>query len=177
LSHMVETLVHGEGRAAVVVPHGVLFRGGAEGKIRRQLVEENLLAGVVGLPANLFFGTGIPAAIVVFDKGKKDQGVFFVDASREFGDGKKQNKLRAEDIGKIVATWRARVDVEKYAKLASLADMEANDFNLNIPLYVDTFEEEEPIDVAAVQREIVEIEGELVKVRGELAVALKELGL
>jgi type I restriction enzyme M protein len=155
----------------------VLFRGGAEGKIRRQLVEENLLAGVVGLPANLFFGTGIPAAIVVFDKGKKDQGVFFIDASREFDDGKKQNKLRDEDIDKIVATWRARVDLEKYAKLVSLEVMEANDYNLNIPLYVDTFEEEEPIDVAAVQQEIVEIEAELGKVRAELAVALKELGL
>ncbi|MCK5940849.1 MAG: N-6 DNA methylase, partial [Planctomycetes bacterium] len=163
--------------AAVVVPHGVLFRGGAEGKIRRQLVEENLLSGVVGLPANLFFGTGIPAAVVVFDKGKKDKGVFFIDASREFADGKKQNKLRTEDIDKIVATWRARVDVEKYASLVSLEQMEENDFNLNIPLYVDTFEEEEPIDVEEVQREIAEIEGELVKVREELAVALKELGL
>ncbi len=177
LSHMVATLVHGEGRAAVVVPHGVLFRGASEGKIRRQLVEENVLSGVVGLPANLFFGTGIPAAIVVFDKGKKDKGVFFIDASREFAEGKNQNRLRAEDIGKIVAVWRARKDVPKYAKLATLAEMEANDFNLNIPLYVDTFEAEEPIDVAAVQKEIAEIEQELAKTKGDLAVALKELGL
>jgi type I restriction enzyme M protein len=177
LSHMVTTLVEGEGRAAVVVPHGVLFRGASEGKIRRQLVEENVLSGVVGLPANLFFGTGIPAAIVVFDKGKKDKGVLFIDASREFAEGKNQNRLRAEDIGKIVETWRARKDVEKYAKLATLAEMEANDFNLNIPLYVDTFEAEEPIDVAAVQREIAEIEAELVKTKGDLAAALKELGL
>jgi len=177
LSHMVSTLVQGHGRAAVVVPHGVLFRGASEGKIRRQLVEEGLLAGVVGLPANLFFGTGIPAAIVVFDKGKSDKGVFFIDASREFAEGKNQNKLRAEDIGKIVGVWRARKDVEKYAKLATLAEIEANDFNLNIPLYVDTFEEEAVIDVAAVQREIAEIEAELVKTKGELAAALKELGL
>ncbi len=177
ISHMVSTLVEGEGRAAVVVPHGVLFRGASEGKIRRQLVEENLLSGVVGLPANLFFGTTIAAAILVFDKGKKDKGVFFVDASREFADGKKQNRLRAEDIDKIVATWRARKDVEKYAKLVGLAEIEANDFNLNIPLYVDTFEEEEPIDVAAVQREIAEIEAELAKTKGELAAALKAMGL
>ena len=177
LLHMVETLVHTDGRAAVVVPHGVLFRGGSEGKIRRQLVEDNLLSGVVGLPSNLFFGTGIPAAIVVFDRGKKDKGVFFVDASREFADGKNQNKLRAEDIEKIVTTWRARKEVVKYAKLASVAEIEANDFNLNIPLYVDTFEAEEEIDVAAVQREIAEIETELVKTKGELAAAMRELGL
>lgn len=177
LSHMVATLVEKEGRAAVVVPHGVLFRGASEGKIRRQLVEENLLSGVIGLPSNLFFGTGIPAAIVVFDKGKTDKGVFFVDASREFAEGKNQNKLRAEDIEKIVSTFRARKDVEKYAKLASLKEMEANDFNLNIPLYVDTFEEEEVIDVSAVRREIAEIEAELARTKVELAAALKELGL
>lgn len=177
LLHMVESLVHGAGRAAVVVPHGVLFRGASEGKIRRQLVEENVLSGVVGLPDNLFFGTTIAAAIVVFDKGKKDKGVFFIDASREFAEGKNQNKLRPEDIAKIVATWRARQDAPKYAKLATLADIEANDFNLNIPLYVDTFDAEEPIDVVAVQREIADIEKELAKTKGELAAALRELGL
>jgi type I restriction enzyme M protein len=177
LSHMVETLTVEDGRAAVVVPHGVLFRGQSEGKIRRQLLEENLIDGVVGLPSNLFFGTGIPAAIVVFRRNKKDKGVFLIDASREFADGKNQNKLRDEDIKTIVDTWRARKDVPKYAKLASLAEIEANDFSLNIPLYVDTFEEEEPIDIAAVQKEIAQIDAELDKTRKELAAAMRELGL
>lgn len=177
LSHMVETLLPQDGRAAVVVPHGVLFRGQSEGKIRRQLLEENLIDGVVGLPSNLFFGTGIPAAIVVFRRDKQDKGVFVIDASRDFAEGKNQNKLRDKDIKTIVDTWRARKDVPKYAKLVSLAEIEANDFSLNIPLYVDTFEEEEPIDIAAVQKEIADIEQELVKTRAELAAAMRELGL
>jgi type I restriction enzyme M protein len=174
---MVETLVHADGRAAIVVPHGVLFRGASEGKIRRQLVEENLLDGVVGLPSNLFFGTPIPAAIVVFNRAKRGHGVFFIDASREFVDGKNQNKLRPEDIEKIVATWRARKDVPKYAKLATPAEIEANDFSLNMPLYIDTFEQEEEIDIAAAQANIASIEVELTKTRKDLASALKVLGL
>jgi len=177
ISHMIETTTLGDGRVGVVVPHGVLFRGGSEGKIRQQLIEDNLLDGVVGLPANLFFGTGIPAAIVVFNRAKKDQSVFFIDASREYEDGKNQNRLRPGDIEKIVTTWRARKDVPKYAKLASFDEIKENEFNLNIPLYVDTFEEEEEIDLAEVQREIDRIEAELAKTREELRAALKELGV
>ena len=177
ISHMIETANPVHGRVGVVVPHGVLFRGGSEGVIRRRLVEENLLDGVVGLPANLFYGVGIPAALLFFRRGKADDSVFFIDASREFEKGKNQNRLRPEDIEKIVATWRARADVPRYAQRATLADVAANDFNLNIPLYVDTFEEEAPVDLAAVQAEIGRLEAELATARAELAGALRELGL
>ena len=177
ITHMIETASAGHGRVGVVVPHGVLFRGQSEGKIRQRLIEENLLDGVVGLPSNLFFGTGIPAALVLFNRAKKDDGVFFIDASRDFEAGKNQNRLRPEDIERIVTTWRARKDVDKYAKLASIEQLKENDYNLNIPLYVDTFEEEEAIDLDAVQAEIERLEGELVKTRVELKAALKELGL
>lgn len=177
IQHMIATMTETDGRVGVVVPHGVLFRAGAEGKIRKALIEKNLLDGVIGLPSNLFFGTGIPAALVFFNRAKADEKVFFIDASGEFEDGKNQNRLRQEDIEKIVATWEKREFVEKYAYLATLEEIAENDFNLNIPLYVDTFEEEEEIDIAAVQAEIKDIEAELVQVRSEMDGYLKELGL
>lgn len=176
--HMVETALADEGRVGVIVPHGVLFRGGQEGKIRQKLVEENLLEAVVGLPANLFYGTGIPAAILVFNKGKKTNDVLFIDASREFEQGKTQNKLRAEDIDKAVSTYKQFKSVEKYAYRATLEEIrDENEFNLNIPRYVDTFEEEEEIDIAATQKEIDELESELALTRKTMAGYLKELGL
>ena len=159
------------------MPHGVLFRGGAEGKIRRKLIEENLLKAVVGLPANLFFGTGIPAAILIFDKAKTTKDVLFIDASREFLDAKNQNKLRNEDIAKIVATFDAFENTDKYSYRATFEEIAEHEFNLNIPRYVDTFEEEEEIDIPAVQREIEELEGELAETRREMDGYLKELGL
>jgi type I restriction enzyme M protein len=175
--HMIDTALEGEGRVGVIVPHGVLFRGGAEGSIRRRLVEENLLECVVGLPPNLFFGTGIPAAILIFNKAKTTTDVLFIDASREFDAAKNQNRLRQQDLDKIVATHRAFADVEKYARRATIAEIrDENDFNLNIPRYVDTFEEEEEIDIAAVQKEIEEIEGQLAETRAKMAGYLKELG-
>lgn len=177
ISHMIETSNPVSGRVGVVVPHGVLFRGGSEAVIRRRLIEENLLDGVVGLPANLFYGVGIPAALLFFRRGKSDDSIFFIDASREFEKGKNQNRLRSEDIEKIVAAWRARHGVPRYARRAGLADAVANDFNLNIPLYVDTFEEEAPVDLRAAQMEIDRLERELAATRVELAEALKELGL
>jgi type I restriction enzyme M protein len=177
ISHMVEAMNPVDGRVGVVVPHGVLFRGGSEAVIRRRLIEENLLDGVVGLPANLFFGVGIPAALLFFRRGKEDDSVFFIDASREFERGKSQNRLRPEDLDKIVATWRSRQDVPKYAKRVALDEIKANDFNLNIPLYVDTFEEEAPVDLKAVQAEIARLEQELATTRSELVEAIKELGL
>lgn len=177
ISHMIETAAAADGRVGVVVPHGVLFRGQGEGKIRQRLIEENLLEGVVGLPSNLFFGTGIPAALVLFSRAKQDNSIFFIDASRDFEPGKNQNRLRPEDIERIVSTWRARKDVPKYAALATFDQVKENDFNLNIPLYVETYEEEEPIDLDAVQAEIDRLEGELAKTRTELKAALKELGL
>lgn len=176
ITHMIETITEDSGRVGVVVPHGVLFRGAAEGKIRQQLIEENLLDAVIGLPANLFFGTGIPAAILIFKKKKKDDSVLFIDASREFLDGKNQNFLRQEDLKKIVATYKNREDVDKYAKKASVKEIKGNDFNLNIPRYVDTFEEEAEIDIKAVQIEINKLEAELVTVQGEMKKYLKELG-
>jgi len=177
ISHMVEIAIGGEGKIGVIVLHGVLFRGGSEGIIRRKLVEENLLEAVIGLPPNLFFGTTIPAAILLFNKGKKTKDVLFIDASREFLDGKNQNYLRPEDIEKIVKTHKAFKTVEKYAYRATFEEIQENEFNLNIPRYVDTFEEEEEIDIKAVQEEISKLEAELISTRKEMAHYLKELGL
>jgi type I restriction enzyme M protein len=178
LSHMVESAVEGTGRVGVIVPHGVLFRSRAEGRIRREFIKENLLDAVVGLPEKLFFGTGIPAAILIFDKGRsKGDDIVFIDASREYEEGTKQNKLREQDITKIVETYRSREEVDKYSYVAAFEEVEENDFNLNIPRYVDTFEPEPEIDVAEVQREIEELEAELDKTRSEINGHLKELGL
>ena len=177
ISHMIEAMNPVHGRVGVVVPHGVLFRGGAEAVIRRRLIKENLLDGVVGLPANLFYGVGIPAALLFFRRGKVDDSVFFIDASREFEKGKNQNRLRVEDMDRIVATWQAREDVARYARRATTADVMANDGNLNIPLYVDTFEAEEAVDLSAIQAEIGRLEAELASTRVQLSAALEELGL
>ena len=177
ISHMVETALQNEGRVGVIVPHGVLFRGGAEGKIRRAMIEENLLKAVIGLPANLFYGTGIPAAILIFDKGKKTKDVLFIDASREYRDGKKQNYLREEDIEKIVKAFKAFKNVDKYAHQATIDEIKENDFNLNIPRYVDTFEEEAEVDIPAVQKEIEKLEAELAITRKQMDKYLKELGV
>lgn len=177
ISHMIETAIVDEGKVGVIVPHGVLFRGGAEGKIRTKLIEENMLHAVIGLPAGLFFGTGIPAAIMIFDKGRKKKDVLFIDASREFLKETNQNKLRESDIKKIVDTVKKFKSIEKYAYRAKISEIEENDFNLNIPRYVDTFEEEIEVDIPAVQKEIEQLEKELLKTRKEMAGYLKELGL
>ncbi|WAK04340.1 type I restriction-modification system subunit M (plasmid) [Methylobacter sp. YRD-M1] len=174
--HMIETLKPGTGRMGVVVPHGVLFRGAAEGQIRKKLIEENLLDAVIGLPEKLFYGTGIPAAILIFKKRKTDDKVLFIDASRDYRDGKNQNFLRPEDIQKIVATYRHRQSVDKYAYLASLEDIQENDFNLNIPRYVDTFEEEAEIDLLAVRKEREQLKAQLAELEIEMNHYLKELG-
>jgi type I restriction enzyme M protein len=177
ISHMVEAMNETDGRVGVVVPHGVLFRGGSEGLIRQRFIQENLLDGVVGLPANLFFGVGIPAALMFFRRNKTDRSVFFIDASREYAEGKNQNKLREEDIARIVSTWAARIDVPKYAHLAMPKELEENDYNLNVPLYVDTFEEESPVDLHVVRADIARIEADLASTRSKLATALRELGV
>ena len=179
--HMIETLKPGSsskkgGRMGVVVPHGVLFRGSSEGKIRKQLIEENLLDAVIGLPEKLFFGTGIPAAILVFRQDKTDENVLFIDASREFQAGKNQNALSEENIRKIVETYTNRADVDKYAHLATPEEIAENDFNLNIPRYVDTFEEEEEIDLMAVRAERKQLKEKLVSLELEMDGYLKELG-
>ncbi len=175
ITHMIETL-NEHGRAGVVVPHGVLFRGGAEGKIRQQLIEENLLSAVIGLPANLFFGTGIPAAILVFDKAKATDDVIFIDASGDFDSGKNQNKLNDDHLRIIFETYKERITQDQYSYLATLEEIEENDFNLNIPRYVDTFQEETPVDVARTQVQIKELRAKLGEVEAELEGYLGELG-
>ncbi len=186
ISHMVETALEDEGRVGVIVPHGVLFRGGAEGKIRQKLIEDNLIEAVIGLPAYLFYGTGIPTAILILNKARKpwekarsrrDKHLLFIDAIREFADGKNQNRLRETDIQKIVSTYENFKDVEKYAHAATLEDIRENEFNLNIPRYVDTFEPEPEVDIPAVRKEIKQLEKELAQVERELEGHLKELGL
>ena len=185
ISHMIEVAREGSGKVGVVIPHGVLFRGASEGKIRQQVIDENLLEAVIGLPANLFFGTGIPAAIVIFNKGKATDHVLFVDASREYESGKNQNRLRPQDIDHIVAVYRQStagqpepgVVEERYALVATPADIRENDYNLNIPRYVDTFEEEAEVDIPAVQREIDALERELAQVQAQMNDYLKELGI
>ncbi len=177
ITHMIETMNETDGRVGVVVPHGVLFRGSSEGKIRKQFIEENLLDAVIGLPSQLFFGTGIPAAILVFKKNRTTTDVLFIDASSEFEKGKKQNKLRDEDLEKIISTYKEYKTIEKYSYQATLNEIIENDFNLNIPRYVDTFEEEEEVDIPATQRKIEDLEEELVEVRKKMTGYLKELGL
>lgn len=174
--HMVETMKPGTGRMAVVVPHGVLFRGAAEGRIRQKLIEENLLDVVIGLPEKLFYGTGIPAAVLVLRKHKADDKVLFIDASRDFEAGKNQNVLREADLQRILDTAAARQPVARYAHLATPAEIAENDFNLNIPRYVDTFEEEAEIDLMAVRREREQLKAELARLEAQMDAYLKELG-
>jgi type I restriction enzyme M protein len=190
ISHMIETAYEGRGKVGVVVPHGVLFRGSSEGKIRKKTIEENLLEAVIGLPANLFFGTGIPAAILIFNKervGKpatvQNQSVLFIDASKHYESAKNQNKLRESDIEHIVNTYREftagklqpGVVEDKYSYVATAEEIQENDYNLNIPRYVDTFEEEPEVDIASVQKEIERLEVELQIVQKEMDNYLKQL--
>ena len=176
ISHMVET-TNETGRVAVIVPHGVLFRGSSEGIIRQKFVEENILDAVIGLPPNLFYGVSIPVALLVFRKNRKTKDLLFIDASREFEKDKTQNKLRPEDIQKIVDTYRSYKTNDKYSCRATLDEIKENEFNLNIPRYVDIFEDEEEVDIEKTQKEIGTLEKELAGVQKEMAGYLKELGL
>ena len=176
ITHMVESAVEATGKVGVIVPHGVLFRGNAEGRIRKQLLEENVLEAVIGLPVNLFFGTGIPAAILIFNKGKKTQDVLFIDASREYLEGKNQNTLRSQDINKIVQTNEQFKTLDKYAYRATFAEIQENDFNLNIPRYVDMFEDEEEVDIISIKVEISDLNHKLSEVEGDMENYLNELG-
>ena len=177
ISHMIESAKEEGGRVGVIAPHGVLFRGGGEGRIRKALIEENLLDAVIGLPEKLFFGTGIPAVILLFKKGRSTKDVLFIDASGEYVEGTNQNRLGEDHIKKVVATYRAFQTVPKYSYRATREEIAENDFNLNIPRYVDTFEGEKEVDLKAVQKEIETLESQLAGVRKEMAGYLKELGL
>lgn len=177
--HMLKSLDGNNGRMAIVLPHGVLFRGASEGKIRKKVIDANWLDAVIGLPANLFYGTGIPACILVFKKNRAQSDVLFIDASGEgnYEKGKNQNILRDCDIEKIVQTYEARAEIEKYSHKATREEIQDNDYNLNIPRYVDTFEEEELVDIDEVKRNIADIEAELAEVQAQMAKYLEELGL
>lgn len=176
--HMVHHLSEG-GTMACVAPHGVLFRGAAEGKIRKYLIEnKNYVDAIIGLPANLFYGTSIPTCILVLKKCRKESDdILFIDASGEFEKVKTQNKLRPEHIAKIVDTYRERAEIAKYSHRASLAEIRENDFNLNIPRYVDTFEEEECIDLTAVAASYKQAMADAASVDAEIAAFCKELGI
>lgn len=169
-----------DGRAVVLLPHGVLFRGGAEETIRKYIIENlNVLDAVIGLPANLFFGTGIPVCVLVLKKERNgnSDNILFIDASKEFEAGKNQNILRDCDIDKIVEAYQQRKDIDKFAHVATMAEIAENGFNLNIPRYVDTFEKEPEIDLAAVSAEIRGLQKEIKQINSELKPYFDELGL
>lgn len=178
VQHMIYHLAE-NGTMAIVLPHGVLFRGAAELHIRKYLIEQkNYLDAVIGLPANIFYGTSIPTCILVFKKCKEDPDhILFIDASKEFEKVKNQNMLREQHIDKIVETYRNRTTIEKYSHLATLQEVAENDYNLNIPRYVDTFEAEEEIDIQVVMQEIKSLEAKRVELDKEIDVYFKELGL
>ncbi len=175
ISHMIESTVENTGKVGVVVPHGVLFRGSTEGKIRQKFIEENLLEAVIGLPAKLFYGTGIPAAILIFNRGKTTTDVLFIDASNEYIEGKNQNKLGKEHIQRIIKTYNAFETVNKYSYRAPFKEIKENEFTLNIPRYVDIFKEKEKINIPALQQEIEQLETELEVVKGEMNKYLMKL--
>lgn len=173
ISHMDD-----DGRIAVLLPHGVLFRGAAEETIRKYIIEKlNILDAVIGLPANLFFGTGIPVCVLVLKRNRNANNILFIDASKEFEAGKNQNILRDCDIDKIVDTYIKRKNVEKYAHVATMEELAENGFNLNIPRYVDTFEKEEEIDLNAVSADIKKLQVEIKGINAELKPYFDELGL
>lgn len=167
------------GTMAVVLPHGVLFRSAAELHIRKYLIEQkNYLDAVIGLPANIFYGTSIPTCILIFKKNKEDpKHILFIDASREFEKVKNKNILLEEHIDKIVETYQSRTVIEKYSYLATLEEVAQNDYNLNIPRYVDTFIEQEEIDIQVVMQEIKSLESKRGELDKEINVYFKELGL
>ena len=174
-------LLHGlyhlknNGTMAIVLPHGVLFRGAAEGKIREKLLRSGNVYAVIGLPANLFYNTSIPTCIVVLKKHRDGRDVLFIDASQKFDKGKKQNTMTDEHIDSILDLYTKRETVEKESYLASFEDIEKNDFNLNIPRYVDNFEQEEEIDLDELLTDMVSTDEELNKLQGEFVSLLKEL--
>lgn len=178
LLHIVKTL-NANGRAGVVLPHGVLFRGGAEGRIREQLIKNDLVDAIISLPAKLFYGTGIPAAIWILNKNKPEEKkgkILIIDASKEYSEGKNQNTLRKQDIEKIIKTYDQYRDVEKYAKVTSKADVEENEFNLNVTRYINSNEEKEEVDVKRVWDELKKLELEREEVDKRVDSFIKELG-
>ena len=175
VQHMIYQL-DDNGIMAIVLPHGVLFRGAAEGHIRRFLIEEkNYLDAVIGLPANIFYGTTIPTCILVFKKCRENpDNIVFIDCSQEFEKGT-QNMLRPTDIDKIISTYRERNTIEKYSYVAPISEIVENDFNLNIPRYINTFEEEERIDINAIAKQLRDLEKDMKSTDDELIALCEEL--
>ena len=177
ITHMIYHLEE-DGVMAVVLPHGVLFRGGAEGKIREHIVKnQNYLDTVIGLPSNLFFGVSIPATILVFKKNRKRNDILFIEASKEFKKEGNKNYLKDENIEKIFNTYKNREEVEKFSHIADFEEIKENDFNLNITRYVDTFEEEEPVDIEANLKELEELNPKLVELEKKMDENLRMLGI
>ena len=176
-------LLHGfyhlkdSGTMAIVLPHGVLFRGAAEGVIRKKLLEDGSIDTVIGMPANLFFGTSIPTTVIILKKNRTSRDVLFIDASKDFIKGKNQNKLSQENIDRILETYKKREDVEKFAHVASFEEIRENDFNLNIPRYVDTFEEQEDIDIVELGKELVALNKQIKDAEREFLSMLDELAV
>lgn len=176
-------LLHGfyhlkdSGTMAIVLPHGVLFRGAAEGVIRKKLLEDGSIDTVIGMPANLFFGTSIPTTVIILKKNRTSRDVLFIDASKDFIKGKNQNKLSQENIDRIVETYKKREDVEKFAHVASFEEIRENDFNLNIPRYVDTFEEQEEVDIVELGKELVALNQQIKAAENEFLSMLDELAV
>ena len=178
VQHMVYHLSE-EGTMAVVLPHGVLFRGAAEGHIRQYLIEQlNCLDAVIGLPANIFYGTSIPTSVLIFKKCRKNpDNILFVDASQHFEKVKTNNVLRSEHIQKIVDTYKARTNEDKYSHVATIESIKANDYNLNIPRYVDTFEAEEVIDLGSISAQLIELDKASLTTDATISSFCKELGI
>ena len=176
-------LLHGfyhlkdSGTMAIVLPHGVLFRGAAEGVIRKKLLEDGSIDTVIGMPANLFFGTSIPTTVIILKKNRTTRDVLFIDASKDFIKGKNQNKLSQENIDRIVETYKKREDVEKFAHVASFEEIQENDFNLNIPRYVDTFEEQEEIDIVELGKKLVALNQQIKAAENDFLAMLDELAV
>ena len=174
---LLHSLYHLEqnGTMAIVLPHGVLFRGAAEGKIRKALLEKGQIDAIIGMPAGLFYSTGIPTIVMVLKKHRDNRDVLFIDASKGFEKGKNQNILRDQDIAKIIETYKKRQDVDKYAYLATMDEIKENEFNLNIPRYVDTFEEEPPIDIVALSKEMQDIDQKIAQSEAEFLSLVDDL--
>jgi type I restriction enzyme M protein len=163
----------------IVLPHGVLFRGSAEGEIRKTLLEIGAIYAVIGLPPNIFYGTSIPTIVMILKKGRENNGrdVLFIDASNDFEKQKNQNHLRSDDIKRIVEAYKTRKNIQKYAHLANYSEIMKNDYNLNIPRYVDTFEEEEQIDIVALSKEMTNLNAEISQNETEFLTMLDELDI
>ncbi|MBP1532610.1 MAG: N-6 DNA methylase, partial [Ruminococcus sp.] len=163
------------GTMAIILPHGVLFRGAAEGKIRQKLIDSGAIYAVIGLPANLFYNTSIPTTIIALKKNRDGRDILFIDASQQFVKGKKQNSMSPENIDHIIELYTARQNVEKEAHLATYEEIKANDYNLNIPRYVDTFEQEEQISLSDLASEFSDISAEMDTAATDLITQMGEL--